>query len=321
MIEEKKIAIVVPAYNEEAHISNLLETMPKFVDKIYVINDSSTDNTAQIVQDFLLKDERVVLISLDKNIGVGGAIAQGYKLVIKNNEDVAVVMAGDGQMDPSDLTNILRPIIKERCDYSKGNRFIYSRIELSKIPKNRLFGNLILSSLTKIASGYWHVSDTQSGYTAINRRALLAIDWDKCYPRYGYPNDYLIRLNIANMRVCDVPVKSIYGENWGSKMKVSKVIFPILKLLFRMFFMRIVIKYAVREGNPIILYYVCSFLSLLFALSIFIYILIKFFLTGIISQTASIFFVLMFIVFIQLILNSFEMDYRYNEKLYIQPKE
>ncbi len=320
MIENQKIAVVVPAYNEAGRIEGVLDSMPTEVDTVYIVNDQSTDNTAEIVQQKSSLDSRVVLIDLEKNSGVGAAIVRGYQEVIKNGEDIAVVMAGDGQMDPIDFPDIIRPIVEGRADYSKGNRFLRGREELSKIPRHRLFGNLVLSILTKIVSGYWHVSDTQGGYTAINRRALLAVDWSKCYPRYGCPNDYLVRLNTADMRVCDVPITAVYGSEWQSKMKSHKVILPIVLLLIRLFFFRVLNKYAFRHGHPIVLFYALAIFASILSLFLMAYIIVKLIVVGSISQTASIFFGMTTIVSIQLWLNSFEMDYRYNDWLYIHPK-
>ncbi len=321
MLEEKKIAVVVPVFNEESKIINVLETMPTCVDKVYVIDDCSTDKTPSLVSHYALsKDSRVELIIHPSNQGVGGAIATGYKKVIECGEDIAVVMAGDGQMDPVDFNDIVRPIIEDRADYSKGNRFLRGKNELAKIPNHRLFGNLVLSMLTKIVSGYWHVSDTQGGYTAINRKALEAVDWDSCYKRYGCPNDYLVKLNIAEMRVCDVPITAVYGENWQSKMKSRKVVFPILSLLLKLFITRVFMKYAVRDGHPIFFSYLFSFVGMFISIFLMFYIAIVFFNTGIIPKTASIFLGMSSILSIQLVLNSFEMDYKYNEWLFIHAK-
>ena len=316
MIDDKKIAIIVPVFNEQDKILKVLEGIPDFIDKIYVINDASNDNSLEVITNYSNKDKRVSIFNLQKNIGVGGAITTGYKAVIKNYEDIAVVVAGDGQMDMSDLQKILSPVIKNKCDYSKGNRFINDLKKINEIPKHRLIGNFFLSLFTKIASGYWNSFDSQCGYTAINRRALLAVDWDKCYKRFGCPNDYLTKLNISNMRVCDVPVKPIYGKNWSSKMRVSKVIFPIFFLLIRLFVERITIKYGGRNGHPIFLFYFLSILFLFFCIILFVYILIHFFLTGIIPVISTIFFGINFIIFVILILSSFKMDHDLNYNLY-----
>src|SRR5882724_5917706 len=186
MYKNKIICAVVPAYNEETQIRNVITTMPACIDKIIIVNDCSRDNTKQVVEGLKQQYLSVILINHDNNKGVGGAIATGYKWARDNNMDAALVMAGDGQMDPSDLFTILDPVVDEGIDYSKGNR-LFTGEAYQKIPKSRYFGNAFLSFLTKIASGYWHVADSQTGYTCINKKALHLIDWDKMYKRYGQP--------------------------------------------------------------------------------------------------------------------------------------
>lgn len=259
MYKKKKISIVVPAYNEENCIHNVINTCPDFVDKIVIIDDKSTDETIKKVKSFKKKDPRIVLIEHEVNQGVGGAIASGYKWSRDNKIDIAVVMAGDGQMDPADMPALMDPVVKGETDYSKGNRLIW-KDAYHTIPKVRFFGNSMLSFLTKIASGYWHVSDSQTGYTAINKEALKAIDWDQMYKRYGQPNDLLVTLNIQNFRVTDVPVKPVYNVGEESGIKVRRVIFTIGGLLFRRFWARLFNKYVVRDFNPLVLFYVLGFL-------------------------------------------------------------
>ncbi len=254
MYESKSIVAVVPAYNEESQIVLVIETMPDFVDKIVIIDDKSQDRMAEVVRAHAAKNPRVVLLQHEVNQGVGGAIATGYKWVRDNGYDIAVVMAGDGQMAPSQLPDILAPVIHDDVDYAKANR-LASGDAYQKTPKIRYFGNSSLSLLTKIASGYWHVADSQTGYTAINRRALELINWDKMYKRYGQPNDLLVKLNVANMRVKDVVVSPVYGVGERSKLKVRKVLFTISWLLLKLFFWRLKEKYIIRDFHPLIFFY------------------------------------------------------------------
>ncbi|RME48394.1 MAG: glycosyltransferase family 2 protein, partial [Caldilineae bacterium] len=221
MFQGKSVAVVVPAYNEEKLIGQTIETMPDLVDRIVVVDDASTDGTAQVVRDYCARpawQNRLFLLQHTENQGVGGAIATGYKWCRDHKVDVAVVMAGDGQMDPADLPALLEPVVSGRADYAKGNR-LFTGDAWHIIPRVRYLGNSMMSLLTKIASGYWHIADSQSGYTAINRRALQTLEWDTMYRRYGQPNDLLVRLNIYNFRVVDVPVRPIYniGETSGVK--------------------------------------------------------------------------------------------------------
>ena len=263
------VSVVVPAYNEETQITRVIETMPDFIDQIVIIDDCSPDRTSEVVQAHpLTSSGRVHLIRHEKNQGVGGAIATGYKWSRDNKFEIAVVMAGDGQMDPEDLPEILDPIVDGEADYTKGNRLVTGEA-FRKIPKVRFFGNSVLSLLTKIASGYWHVADSQTGYTAINLTALQAIDWDHMYKRYGQPNDVLVKLNVANLRVVDVPIEPVYNVGEKSGIKIRKVIFTIGSLLVRLFFWRLKEKYIIRNFHPLVFFYTMGLAGLAISVVLF----------------------------------------------------
>lgn len=262
MYRDLKVAVVVPAYNEETQITRVMNTMPEFVDKMVIIDDCSSDRTSEIVKMHPgMAAGRIELIPHKQNQGVGGAIATGYKWSRDNDFDIAVVMAGDGQMDPFDLPAIIDPIADGKADYTKGNRLVTGEA-FKKIPKIRFFGNAILSLLTKIVSGYWHVADSQTGYTAINKTALHTIDWDSMFKRYGQPNDLLVKLNVVNMYVMDVPVKPLYNLGEKSGIKIHKVIFTIGSLLARLFFWRLKEKYIIRNFHPLVFFYAMGFFGL-----------------------------------------------------------
>ncbi len=264
MYRGKKVAVVVPAHNEETQIDRLvIKTMPECVDKIVIINDCSQDQTSKVVRASEgYKSGRVKLIEHVVNQGVGGAIATGYKWARDNDYDIAVVMAGDGQMDPNDLPAIMDPVVDNIADYTKGNRLVTGEA-FKKIPKIRFFGNSALSLLTKIASGYWRVADSQTGYTAINAHALGVIDWDKMFKRYGQPNDLLVKLNVENMRVVDVPIEPVYHVGEKSGINIRKVIFSIGGLIIRLFFWRLKEKYIIRNFHPLVFFYAFSFMTAL----------------------------------------------------------
>lgn len=253
-----KIAVVVPCYNEETQIIKTLSTMPDYLDKVVVVDDCSKDRTVQLVQNAKENSSKIELIQHDINQGVGGAIASGYNWCKENDVDIAVVMAGDGQMDPDDLPNLLAPIIRNEADYTKGNR-LFANDAYEKIPKVRFYGNAILSLLTKIASGYWHLFDSQTGYTAINKKALHTINWNKMYKRYGQPNDLLVRLNVFSFRVLDVPIKPVYNIGEKSGIKVRRVVFTISWLLIKLFFWRLKEKYIIRDFHPLVFFYMLGF--------------------------------------------------------------
>jgi glycosyltransferase involved in cell wall biosynthesis len=268
MYKNKKISLVIPAFNEVTQIAKVIMTIPDFVDVIIVVDDASEDRTSNVVKKLsLYKSKKVILINHLVNEGVGGAIASGYKWALKNNFDIAVVMAGDGQMNPADLKTILDPLVRDQADYVKGNRLIAADAS-KKIPMIRLIGNIILSFFTKIASGYWAISDSQTGYAGINKKALRAINWDKMYKRYGQPNDILVRLNVAEMRVGDVIVEPVYNVGEKSGIKIHKVIFTISILMLRLFAWRMKEKYILRNFHPLVFFYffgaICLVISLIF---------------------------------------------------------
>ncbi len=253
MYKGKTLAAVIPAYNEGTQIHQVVETLPDFVDHIVIIDDKSTDDTVAKVEALQKSDPRVVLLRHEQNQGVGGAMATGYKWARDNGVDMAVRLDGDGQMDHEDLPALCDPVAEDGVDYSKGNRLVDDQV-YAVMPKVRFYGNAVLSFLTKIASGYWHISDSQTGYTVISKRALRLIDWDKMYKRYGQPNDLLVRLNVEDMRVRDVPIRPIYNVGEKSNIKIRKVLFTISTLLLRMYIWRLWKKYIVRDAHPLVLF-------------------------------------------------------------------
>ncbi len=261
MYKQSLICAVIPAYNEESQIGMVIETMPDYIDHMVVVDDASRDKTVEVVKKYQQENSKIILLEHEHNQGVGGAIATGYKWARDNGMDIAVVMAGDGQMDPRDLPALLDPVVDEGVDYTKGNR-LFTGEAYSKIPKVRYYGNAFLSLLTKISSGYWHVADSQSGYTAINSKALHTINWDKMYKRYGQPNDLLIKLNEFDFRVRDVQTRPVYNIGETSGIKLWRVIPKIMWILFRGFWQRFFFKYVIRDFHPLIFFYLLSFILL-----------------------------------------------------------
>lgn len=227
MYRGSRIAVVVPAYNEADKIARTVRSIPKFVDHVIVIDDGSHDNTAKNAR---TGRRGLLIVKHEKNQGVGAAIATGYAKALELGADVTAVMAGDSQMDPLDLPPLLEAVQTGRADYAKGNRFAWQS-GTSDMPKIRWFGNVVLSHLTQIATGLSHVFDSQCGYTAANRTALLAIARAPMFPRYGYPNHVLAQMARTQMRVVDVPVRPVYGPKWRSGIRVHRVVWPLLRLL------------------------------------------------------------------------------------------
>ena len=257
MLDGKRVAVVVPAFDEERLIGTTLSGIPDFVDRILVIDDASRDGTAERAR--ASGDPRVEVVSHERNQGVGAAILTGYRRALGEGIDVVCVMAGDNQMDPADLEAIAGPVARGEVDYAKANRLFTGRAwEL--IPHTRYLGNAVLSLLTKIASGYWHVADSQSGYTAIGHSTLELLDLDRIYARYGFPNDMLVHLNVINARVRDIPSRPVYGVGETSGIRLGRVIPAISWLLTKAFFWRMREKYVIRDFHPLVFFYGFGFL-------------------------------------------------------------
>jgi glycosyltransferase involved in cell wall biosynthesis len=363
MLNNKTVAVVVPAYNEEKQICMVIETMPEFVDRIIIVNDNSNDKTADKVLKYLQTEfnkselvlhkkelkrnhynkaeiildemnvnelnlfspsavinsdackDRIILINQVKNCGNGKAVARGLKWVKDNCLDVCAIMDGDGQMDPCELQSIIEPIIKDNIDYVKGNRLIHPTSWII-MPRLRFIGNSILSILNKLASGYWKISDTQTGYVALSNKAINSIKLFDIYKSYGWPNDLLVKMNIAFCTIREVGIKPVYDLGETSKMKLFKVIPRISWLLFKSFFKRLWIKYFFKDFHPLfILYHLAFIIGLVW----FPYLLKV---AGILirNENASFETLLAFtflgVTFIQFLLFAMWMDLQDNERLY-----
>jgi glycosyltransferase involved in cell wall biosynthesis len=258
MLEGRSVGVVVPAHDEEELIETTLRGIPAFVDRIYVVDDGSRDGTVERVHG--LGDTRVVVVSHERNRGVGAAIVSGYQRAREENVDVACVMAADNQMDPADLATLVEPVARGELDYAKANRLVTGEA-WTLIPRTRYLGNAILSMLTKIASGYWHVADSQSGYTALSGRMLHVLDLERVYTGYGFPNDFLVHLNVWNARVRDFPSRPIYGVGERSGIRYHKVVPRISWLLVKGFFWRLREKYVIRDFHPLVFFYAFGFLA------------------------------------------------------------
>lgn len=364
MLHGKKVAVVVPCYNEETQIAMVIETMPPFVDRIVIVNDKSKDRTAEVVLDYIAKDtspkveilpfpnkvipnryneadqvvekmnmeeikyytrqeianknpntDRIILINHLENGGVGAGISSGYKWCKDHEIECVAVMAGDGQMDPSELEAICTPVILEDIDYVKGNRLRHPSAKFV-IPKVRFFGNSVLSMLTKIASGYWKISDTQTGYTAISLRALNAIKIYEIYKSYGMPNDLLVKLNIAGCTLKEITIKPVYRVGEQSKMKVGRVIRRVSWLLLKLFFHRLWTKYFFRDFHPLFLLYNLSFVLGIFCVPYFLKIVKAFVLGQTLSYEPLLAFFFLFSGAFQSLFFAMWMDIQDNERLY-----
>ncbi len=224
-----RVAVVVPAYEVQGLIGGVVARMPALVDDVVVVDDSSSDATAAAAA--AVPHPGLAVVRHARNRGVGGAIVAGYRRALRAGADVVVVMAGDGQMDPADLPRLLDPVVTGAADYAKGNRFAHPDC-WRVMPRVRFFGNRALTLLTRFVAGYWGLRDAQCGYTAANRRSLQALELDRLWPRYGFPNDLLAHLKAGGFRVTDVTVRPIY-EGQPSGIRPFAAVFSLSFVLAR----------------------------------------------------------------------------------------
>ncbi len=258
MYKGKKIAVVIPCFNEAKMISKTLKGIPAFVDFVYVIDDFSTDDTSTVALKY--KRKNLKIHRLPENQGVGGAILAGHQFALDDGADISVVMAGDDQMDPAELPKLLNQIVDNGYGFSKANRF-YSTKSFSGMPKYRIFGNVVLTFLTKVSSGYWHLFDPQNGYTAVSRESLELLDFSKISKRYDFENDMLIWLSINEVAATDVPIPARYRDE-KSAISLRKTIPHLLRTLWNGFWKRIFLKYVLRSFSPIALLFFTGLLLL-----------------------------------------------------------
>ncbi|QLG60387.1 glycosyltransferase family 2 protein [Halorarum salinum] len=270
MYEGKTVGVVVPAYNEEQFIGEVIDTLPEFVDRAYVIDDASTDDTWAEIEDHAAAvnqavpedppltdggvelDPRVVPIQHEENRGVGGAIKTGYLRALEDGVDVTAVMGGDGQTEPDIVERIVAPVAEGKADYAKGNRLLDR--DRDDMPMFRQVGNFMLTFLTKIASGYWKMMDPQNGSTAISHEALERVGIEDMYEGYGYCNDLLIRLNTRNVTVADVSRRAVYKDE-TSHIDYRTYVPKVSTMLLRGFLRRLRVKYFVNDFHPLPLFY------------------------------------------------------------------
>jgi dolichol-phosphate mannosyltransferase len=238
------IAVVIPCYRVRDHILDVISNIGSDVTQIYVVDDCCPDSTGDFVE-INCKDNRVIIIRHEKNQGVGGSVISGYCAAIRNHANIIVKIDGDGQMDPSLLPLFIEPILNGHADYTKGNRF-YNIESLSEMPKIRLFGNAVLSFMTKFSSGYWDLFDPTNGYTAIHVGAAAELPFSKISKRYFFESDMLFRLNTIRAVVIDIPMDAKY-KNEISGLIISNIFFDFLFNNIKNFFKRIFYNYYVRD--------------------------------------------------------------------------
>ncbi|KRA30241.1 glycosyl transferase family 2 [Rhodanobacter sp. Root627] len=244
--ENYRIGVVIPCFKVKKHILELLEKIPDYVSRIYVVDDKCPEETGVLVSK-RSEDERVTVLFNDANIGVGGAVMAGMKKAIEDKMDVIVKVDGDGQMDPSLIKNFVIPILDGDADYTKGNRF-YSLESVSEMPGMRIFGNGVLSLMAKFSTGYWDVFDPTNGYTAIHSKVAALLPLKKISNRYFFETDMLFRLGTIRAVVQDIPMVAIYQDE-SSNLKISKILGEFLFKHVKNMFKRIFYNYFLRDVN------------------------------------------------------------------------
>lgn len=250
MIGGKRVAVVIPAYRVERQIGGVLDRMPALVDRVIVVDDASPDATSELVR--ARHEARLTLVRHDKNRGVGAAMATGFRAALDDGADVVVKCDGDGQMDPQDIALLIEPLLGGRAEYAKGCRFHHFR-DLAAMPRVRLGGNIALTFLTKLASGYWHVLDPQNGFVAIRSDVLRRLPFDRLAPGYFFENDILIRLNALEARVADVPLPTRYGDETSS-LRPGRIVVEFPFRLIAGFFRRVFWRYVFYDVSPVALF-------------------------------------------------------------------
>lgn len=260
MYEGLRVAAVVPAYNEAAHIGDVIRRMPPYVDCIVVVDDHSSDDTGKVAEQ--TGDVRVQVIRHASSQGVGGATLAGMQQALAAGAELLVKVDGDGQMDPQQIHHLLDPLVRDGYDYAKANRFLHSDA-LRQMPRARLLGNFALTFLTKLASGYWHIFDPQNGFLAIRASALRSLPTAHIARGFFFENDMLIHLNIEHCRVKDVPMPAHYG-NEQSSLSIRRVLLTFPVQLARGLVVRIWEKYMLRDFSPIAIFWLLGIPLMLF---------------------------------------------------------
>ncbi len=241
MISSKKIAIVIPCYKVEKHIAQVIIEIPESVDYIIAVNDCSPDSTDVILSNLATTNSKLVYLKHHINQGVGGAMITGFQKAIELEVDVVVKMDGDGQMDIKYLTNFINPILEDKADMTKGNRF-RNVITIKKMPIVRRLGNIGLSFLTKASSGYWNIFDPTNGYLAIRVDVLKNLEFSQLHKRYFFESSLLNELYFTEAVVKDIPMDAKYADE-KSNLSITKVLFEFPPKIFRAIFKRLFYKY------------------------------------------------------------------------------
>ena len=241
-----KIVVVIPCYKVSRQILKVISNIPEEVSNIVLVDDQCPEKTGEFVAKNA-NDPRITILTNAKNLGVGGATKAGYMQAIKFQADIIVKLDGDGQMNPADISKLTKAITGEKCNYAKGNRFFTIK-NIKQLPLVRKFGNLVLSFMSKLSTGYYEIFDPNNGFTAIDSDYLTQLPLDEIDNRYFFESDMLYQLNLLGAKVSDIPLPAIYNDEHSSlNIWQSVIIFPKKHLIN--FIKRIIYTYYLRDFN------------------------------------------------------------------------
>lgn len=307
MYRNKKLAVIMPAYNEEMLVRKALSSVPPFVDKIFVINDASTDKTLTRIRQEQKQNKKIVLINNETNGGIGYGIKAGLRMAAEQEAQYMAIMAGDAQMDPKYLREMLDELQSRGLDFIKANRFMHYE-ELKSMPRYRRWGNIIVTILTKFATGYYSIFDTQNGYVIYTKKAVDQMPWHLIGDRYEYENTVLIGLSIIGAKVGDISIPALYGDE-KSTIKLFSTTMRVLIVLFKGFWIRIYYKYVLYNFHPVALFLFSGLLMLLLGLIFGVYTVYEKLVSHIIPTSGTVVLVgISLMIGFQLLLTSFILD-------------
>ena len=283
MYRGRSVAVVIPCYQVARHIEQVIETLPGVVDHVIVVDDGSTDDLQEKLRS--ISHDGMVILKHERNMGLARAMTTGFRAAVRTGADIVVKLDGDGQMDPVQLVRLLRPIVRQEADFTKGNRFVHRR-DLRGMPPVRVIGNLGLSFLTKLASGYWHIFDPTNGYIAMRREVVENLDMERLGPGYFFETSLLVEANLTGAVLRDVAMPSRYADE-RSSLSPSRILVRFPWLLVRSSVRRILIRNFLRDFTPVALFLIAGTLSTAFGLTFGLHEWIQRYGTGVPTPTGT----------------------------------
>lgn len=254
------VIVVIPAFRVEQHVSTVIAGVPPIVREIIAVEDCSPDATGQLLDRLASSNPRLVVVHHEANAGVGGATKTGYREALRRSPDVVVKLDGDGQMDPGYIERLVAPILAGQAEYTKGNRF-HDWSFLRSMPLHRRIGNLGLSFLIKIASGYWNVFDPTNGFTAISSDTLRRLHFDRLAQRYLFESSMLVELYTLSARIKQVPMPAIY-DGAISSLSITRSLIEFPSYLLRATVRRFVHRYIWQDFTAVSIFVILGLLSM-----------------------------------------------------------